>query len=350
MRRAAADRRLRHPRQDDDRRDARLGPARAGRRPRRSSSAASFPAPAPARSRRTPAGGRASGSSPRPTSRDGSFLELRPEVAVVTNVELDHHSHWGSRGRADRGLLALRGARRGPGAVLTRRWTRRRSQRTSPEPSGTRRAFDRPSEPGPRRSALAVPGRHNLLNARAALRRARAGRLRPRRRGGRGAGGFPGVLRRLERKGSRNGAVIYDDYAHHPTEVAAALAGAARARAAAPDRRLPAAPVLADQGARPGASARRSRAADEIGGARRLSGARASRSGQLAGVSGARRRPRPPPIAPAGDRSGGSRDATTRRARARATGSARATCWSRSAPATSTSSREPAGRRRAARA
>ena len=35
---------------------------------------------------------------------------------------------------------------------------------------------------------------------------------------------FPGMLRRLERKGSRDGAVVYDDYAHHPTEVAAALA------------------------------------------------------------------------------------------------------------------------------
>ena len=35
---------------------------------------------------------------------------------------------------------------------------------------------------------------------------------------------FPGMARRLERKGTRSGAVIYDDYAHHPTEVAASLA------------------------------------------------------------------------------------------------------------------------------
>ena len=34
---------------------------------------------------------------------------------------------------------------------------------------------------------------------------------------------FPGVRRRLELKGSRDGARIYDDYAHHPTEVRAAL-------------------------------------------------------------------------------------------------------------------------------
>jgi UDP-N-acetylmuramate--alanine ligase len=36
-------------------------------------------------------------------------------------------------------------------------------------------------------------------------------------------GDFPGMLRRLELKGSRDGALVYDDYAHHPTEVEAAL-------------------------------------------------------------------------------------------------------------------------------
>jgi UDP-N-acetylmuramate--alanine ligase len=68
-----------------------------------------------------------------------------------------------------------------------------------------------------------VPGRHNLLNARAALAGlelagfdlgAAAEALES----------FPGMLRRLELKGRRDGAVVYDDYAHHPTEVAAALA------------------------------------------------------------------------------------------------------------------------------
>jgi UDP-N-acetylmuramate--alanine ligase len=67
-----------------------------------------------------------------------------------------------------------------------------------------------------------VPGAHNVLNARAALA---AGEL-----AGfdldavaTALGGFPGVHRRLELKGEREGARIYDDYAHHPTEVRAAL-------------------------------------------------------------------------------------------------------------------------------
>ena len=69
---------------------------------------------------------------------------------------------------------------------------------------------------------LAVPGAHNVLNARAALAAiglagfdvgAAAAALAD----------FPGVHRRLELKGERGGARIYDDYAHHPTEVRAAL-------------------------------------------------------------------------------------------------------------------------------
>jgi UDP-N-acetylmuramate--alanine ligase len=72
---------------------------------------------------------------------------------------------------------------------------------------------------------LQVPGRHNIANALAAL-------------GGlslsgfdveacaRALGDFPGVSRRFELKGERNGARIYDDYAHHPTEVSATLEAA----------------------------------------------------------------------------------------------------------------------------
>jgi UDP-N-acetylmuramate--alanine ligase len=81
--------------------------------------------------------------------------------------------------------------------------------------------FDEGS-PGPQDLQLSVPGAHNLLNARAALgglelagfdTDAAAAAL----------GDFPGVRRRLELKGTHNGARIYDDYAHHPTEVRAAL-------------------------------------------------------------------------------------------------------------------------------
>jgi UDP-N-acetylmuramate--alanine ligase len=144
---------------------------------------------------------------------DASFLRLRPEVAVVTNVELDHHSHWSSRAEL---LDAFRRfcepaqglALPGDGSL----YPLAAQQRVVP--------FDH-DRPGPALD-LRVPGRHNLLNARAALAALElAGfELEP---AARAFASFPGMLRRLELKGHRNGAAIYDDYAHHPTEVAAAL-------------------------------------------------------------------------------------------------------------------------------
>jgi UDP-N-acetylmuramate--alanine ligase len=127
---------------------------------------------------------------------DASFLELKPEIAVITNVEMDHHSRWGS-------LAELRSAfdRFADGARVAE--------------------FDA-SSPGPTELRLAVPGRHNLLNARAALAAlAEAGIDLE--EAAAALSGFPGVRRRLEPKGERDGTVIYDDYAHHPTEVRAAL-------------------------------------------------------------------------------------------------------------------------------
>jgi UDP-N-acetylmuramate--alanine ligase len=127
---------------------------------------------------------------------DASFLELSPEIAVVTNVEMDHHSRWGSE-------VELRAA-------------------FEEFAGGARRAEFDAASPGPPELQLAVPGEHNLLNARAAL--AALGLAGFDLDAGADAlSDFPGVKRRLELKGSRDGAHIYDDYAHHPTEVRATL-------------------------------------------------------------------------------------------------------------------------------
>jgi UDP-N-acetylmuramate--alanine ligase len=144
---------------------------------------------------------------------DASFLRLRPKVAVVTNVELDHHSHWSSRAELLDAFhrfcepaqgLALPGDGSLDGLAAEQRVV----------------AFDQ-DRPGPALE-LRVPGRHNLLNARAALAALElaGSELEP---AARALASFPGMLRRLELKGHRNGAAVYDDYAHHPTEVAAAL-------------------------------------------------------------------------------------------------------------------------------
>jgi UDP-N-acetylmuramate--alanine ligase len=125
---------------------------------------------------------------------DGSFLDLKPEIAVVTNIEMDHHSHWGS-------VAELRAAFAEFTAAAT--------------------AVVRP-EDSDLEIELAVPGHHNLLNARAAVLAAEAAGFEPARVAA-ALADFPGVKRRLELKGTRDGVRIYDDYAHHPTEVRAAL-------------------------------------------------------------------------------------------------------------------------------
>ena len=127
---------------------------------------------------------------------DASFLELEPEIAVITNIEMDHHARWGS-------TAELREAfdRFAAGARLAE--------------------FDLDS-PGPAELELAVPGRHNVLNARAALAAAELAGF-DLDEAAKALAAFPGVHRRLEFKGEHEGATIYDDYAHHPTEVAATL-------------------------------------------------------------------------------------------------------------------------------
>ncbi|HEY7151279.1 MAG TPA: cyanophycin synthetase [Solirubrobacterales bacterium] len=145
---------------------------------------------------------------------DGSFLRLAPEVAVVTNVELDHHSRWASR--AELMDAFRRFCEPAHGVALP-------ADDGLDELAGEQRvARFAPDRPGPALE-LPVPGRHNLLNARAALAALDlAGfELEP---AARSLASFPGMRRRLELKGRREGAVIYDDYAHHPTEVAATLA------------------------------------------------------------------------------------------------------------------------------
>jgi UDP-N-acetylmuramate--alanine ligase len=148
---------------------------------------------------------------------DASFLELKPEIAVVTNIEMDHHSRWGSMAELRAAFEQFTAQARA--VVLPTRDERSVDPLIGGERSA--RAFDA-SCPGPAELLLAVPGRHNVLNARAALAAAELAGFDCE-EVARALTGFPGVHRRLELKGRREGAHVYDDYAHHPTEVRAAL-------------------------------------------------------------------------------------------------------------------------------
>jgi UDP-N-acetylmuramate--alanine ligase len=222
---------------------------------------------------------------------DGSLLFLRPEVAVVTNVELDHHANYrcladvhdvfrrfvallpaGGRLVAARGAgadflagetqaeitwygLAGAGSSVGSGAegssgstgsganghaaaAAARAAGRGAAGAPSPAPGATdltaeiERADDQGSvfvvlRDGERlgRVTLRVPGEHNVLNALAALAAlAHTGvgfdEAAPQ------LATFSGAARRYQEIGRHAGVVVIDDYAHHPTEVAATLKAA----------------------------------------------------------------------------------------------------------------------------
>jgi UDP-N-acetylmuramate--alanine ligase len=146
---------------------------------------------------------------------DASFLRLHPEVAVITNVEMDHHTRWGSLAELHRAFAAFAGPARG--LVLPADdemgWLGGTGGEVVRFDAGT---------PGSGELDLAVPGEHNRRNARAALAALQLAGF-DLGKAAEALADFRGVNRRLELKGRRGPVSIYDDYAHHPTEVRAAL-------------------------------------------------------------------------------------------------------------------------------
>lgn len=187
---------------------------------------------------------------------DRSFLTLHPDVAVVTNVEPDHLDIYGDFEGVREGFRSyLRGLREGGRVVVcaddqgassllaefahvgytygTQAGAMLRATDVEVREGRTR---CRVHEEGRDRGTLELrlPGRHNVLNALAAAAAARAlgagwDAVRE------GLSAFRGVGRRFERLGEVDGITIVDDYAHHPTEIAATLRGA---RTLFPGRRL----------------------------------------------------------------------------------------------------------------
>ncbi|UCG85985.1 MAG: UDP-N-acetylmuramate--L-alanine ligase [Gemmatimonadota bacterium] len=184
---------------------------------------------------------------------DSSFLELRPEVAVVNNVEADHLECYGSvenleaafaqfAGRAQRVLVgsddggATRVARvvdrptwrvgLAAGADLRLIEVVRRPERSAAKlelPDGSAVALE-----------LKLPGLHNLRNAAMAVGTVLAlgGDVES---AARGLSDYVGVARRFQILGTAAGVTVVDDYAHHATELAVTLAAA---RQRFPGRRL----------------------------------------------------------------------------------------------------------------
>jgi UDP-N-acetylmuramate--alanine ligase len=125
---------------------------------------------------------------------------LRPEIGLVTNVELDHHVTFASEAEL---------------AELFERWL--------VEVPVAVRGWE--LEPLPADSLPHLAGEHNRRNGAAALAALELAE-ESRKEAARALRDFRGVGRRFELVGEARGVSVYDDYAHHPTELAATLSAA----------------------------------------------------------------------------------------------------------------------------
>jgi UDP-N-acetylmuramate--alanine ligase len=176
---------------------------------------------------------------------DGSFLLLRPTIAVVTNVEADHLDFYGDAERIESAFAEFCGRAETVVACWDHPAVRRVLQgcesriltygvgvdvnlRVEPVPTEPPELEARVWVDGsgtPVQLHLSVPPRHNLFNAAAALGVARALDL-PLEDAVEALGTYGGVHRRFERKGEAGGALFVDDYAIHPTEIASVVEAA----------------------------------------------------------------------------------------------------------------------------
>jgi UDP-N-acetylmuramate--alanine ligase len=148
------------------------------------------------------------------------FLNLSPEMLVVTNLEFDHTDYFRDLTDVQDAFRTLIERVPAHGAIVT--------DATHPNIAplllgASARIIDYTQEPS---YELRLPGEFNVMNARAA---AAAARIimpdLPSEKITASLADFHGTWRRFEYKGkSKNGADVYDDYAHHPTAISATLA------------------------------------------------------------------------------------------------------------------------------
>jgi UDP-N-acetylmuramate--alanine ligase len=129
---------------------------------------------------------------------DRTISSLRPQVAVVLNVELDHHTEFASLAEVQ---------------ALFDEWT-------SHVPHVVRAEELQPVD-----FELTLPGEHNRRNAAAALAALELCDV-DRQDAEPHVAAFGGAARRFQLRGEPGGVRVYDDYAHHPTEIAATIAAA----------------------------------------------------------------------------------------------------------------------------
>ncbi|HEY2642218.1 MAG TPA: UDP-N-acetylmuramate--L-alanine ligase [Galbitalea sp.] len=175
---------------------------------------------------------------------DGTFLLYDTAVALITNVDADHLDHYGSHEAFDQAFVQFAGAASelvvassdDAGALRVTAALRDKRVITFGEAADADVRVHSIGEVGPvsfvvnwqgvdYSGQLRVPGRHNAINAAGAFAVLVGLGFEPENVLA-GISGFGGTERRFELHGVVRGVSVYDDYAHHPTEVAAALSAA----------------------------------------------------------------------------------------------------------------------------
>ena len=129
-----------------------------------------------------------------------SFLNLSPSTLVITNIEADHLDYYKDLEDIKSAFEEMKNKVPKTGFVVKEEDYKK-----------VKTDFD-----------LLVPGKHNILDAQAAIKTAELLGI-PQEKSKEFLKDFKGTWRRLEYKGEKDGNVFYDDYAHHPTEISASL-------------------------------------------------------------------------------------------------------------------------------
>ncbi len=150
-----------------------------------------------------------------------SFLNLQPKIAVITNIDDDHLDYYKTFEGVQQGFREFIDLVDSGGAVVT--------DPTSPKIEPVLKGFGVPVVDYTslkEEIVLKIPGKHNIANAKAAL--AVASILGVDKNVAlKALSNFAGTWRRFEYKGETSSGVhVYDDYAHHPSEIAATVAAA----------------------------------------------------------------------------------------------------------------------------
>ncbi len=150
-----------------------------------------------------------------------SFLNIKPDIAIITNIDDDHLDYYKDMRGIQKGFSEFISGIKADGILITNP----KDKNIAPILSDfEKKVFDYTNidealKPG-------VPGDHNVRNAKAAFIVSQILSV-PRSKAIASIGNFTGTWRRFEKIGeTKTGALVYDDYGHHPTEIAATMQAA----------------------------------------------------------------------------------------------------------------------------